>query len=292
MYATRRNALIGLLYLAPALLFVSAFTAYPLLQMVWVSLTNWTLIEPPRFVGLENFSRAVGDRQFWISLGYTLKYTLIITPILMIGGYVIALLTASNTPMRRLTRAVVFVPVVIGLGSSSLLWYWLFSPRYGLVNKILQDLGLIGQPVLWLGVDADTSTWAIIFSVVWKVLGFGVILFVAAIQAVPSEVNEAAMVDGASGWQRITRVTLPLTMRTVLLVTTVSVIGSLLAFDQFFLMTSGQPRNLTATSVFYVYLNSFPYLKLGYGAALSLILAAMILCFTVMQLVLTRRSHT
>jgi len=99
------------------------------------------------------------------------------------------------------------------------------------------------------------------------------------------------MVDGASHWQRTTRVTLPLTMRTVLLVTLVSVIGSLLAFDQFFLMTSGQPRNLTATSVFYVYLNSFPYLKLGYGAALSLILAAMILFFTVMQLILTRRSH-
>jgi multiple sugar transport system permease protein len=292
MYASRRNTLIGFLYLAPALLFVSAFTAYPFAQMVYVSLTNWTLIEPPRFVGLDNFARAIADRQFWISLGYTLKYTLIITPILMIGGYLIALLTASNTPLRRFTRAVVFVPVVIGLGSSSLLWYWLFSPRYGLVNKMLQDLGLIAQPVLWLGVDADTSTWAIIFSVVWKVLGFGVILFVAAIQAVPSEVTEAAMVDGASTWQRITRVTLPLTMRTVLLVTTVSVIGSLLAFDQFFLMTSGQPRNLTATSVFYVYLNSFPYLKLGYGAALSLILAAMILCFTIMQLVLTRRSHT
>ena len=99
------------------------------------------------------------------------------------------------------------------------------------------------------------------------------------------------MVDGASHWQRITRVTLPLTMPTVLLVTLVSVIGSLLAFDQFFLMTSGQPRNLTATSVFYVYLNSFPYLKLDYGAALSLLLAAMILVFTVMQLILTRRSH-
>jgi multiple sugar transport system permease protein len=292
MYASRRNTLIGLLYLAPALLFVSAFTAYPLFQMMWVSLTNWTLIEPPRFVGLENFSRAFADRQFWVSLGYTLKYTLIITPILMIGGYLIALLTATNTPLRRFTRAVIFVPVVIGLGSSSLLWYWLFSPRYGLANKILQDLGIINQPILWLGVDADTSTYAIIFSVVWKVIGFGIILFVAAIQAVPSEINEATMVDGASYWQRITRVTLPLTMRTILLVTTVSVIGSLLAFDQFFLMTSGQPRNLTATSVFYVYLNSFPYLKLGYGAALSLILAAMILCFTIMQLILTRRSHT
>jgi multiple sugar transport system permease protein len=209
----------------------------------------------------------------------------------MIGGYAIALLMSDNTPLRRFTRAVIFIPVVIGLGSSSLLWYWLFSARWGLVNKLLQDIGIIDDPVLWLGVDADTSTYAIIFSVVWKVLGFGVILFVAAIQAIPSEINEASMVDGASLWQRISRVTLPLTMPTVLLVTLISVIGSLLAFDQFFLMTSGQPRNLTATSVFYVYLNSFPYLKLGYGAALSLILAGMILSFTIMQLILTRRSR-
>jgi multiple sugar transport system permease protein len=291
MYATRRNTLIGLLYLAPALIFVTLVTAYPFVQMLWVSLTDWSLLTAPRFLGLTNYSRIVQDRQFWVSLGYTLKYTAIITPILMIGGYLIALLTSDNTTLKRFTRAVVFIPVVIGLGSSSLLWYWLFSPRFGLVNKMLQDLGIIDQPVLWLGVDADTSTYAIIFSVVWKVLGFGVILFVAAIQAIPHEINEATMVDGASAWQRITRVTVPLTMRTVLLVTLISMIGSLLAFDQFFLMTSGQPRNLTATSVFYVYLNSFPYLKLGYGAALSVILAAMLLCFTIMQLILSRRSH-
>src|SRR5204863_8749557 len=117
------------LYLAPALLFVAIFTAYPFAQMVYVSLTNWSLIEARRFIGLENLTRAVADRQFWIPFGYTLKYTLIITPILMIGGYLIALLTASKTPLRCFTRAVVFVPVVIGLGASSLLWYWLFSPR-------------------------------------------------------------------------------------------------------------------------------------------------------------------
>jgi multiple sugar transport system permease protein len=291
MYASRRNRIVGLAYLAPALLFIAIFTFYPFAQMVWVSFTNWTLIEPPRFVGLDNFSRAFTDRQFWISLGYTLKYTLIITPILMVGGYLIALFVSANTPLKRVTRAVIFVPVVIGLGSSSLLWYWLFSPRFGLVNKVLQDLHLIVQPILWLGVDADTSTWAIIFSVVWKVLGFGVILFVAAIQAIPHEVNEAALVDGASAWQRITRVTLPLTMRTILLVTLVSVIGSLLAFDQFFLMTSGQPRNLTATSIFYVYLNSFPYLKLGYGAALSLIMSVILLAFTIGQLTLSRKTE-
>jgi multiple sugar transport system permease protein len=292
VYYAKRNRWIGLAYLAPALAFVCLFTLYPFLQMVWVSFNNWSLIEPPRFIGAENFQRALADRQFWISLGYTLKYTLIITPILMVGGYAVALLTVRNTPLKRLTRAMIFMPVVIGLGTSSLLWYWLYSPRYGLINKFLQDLGVIEQPILWLGVDADLSTYAIVFSVVWKVLGLGVILFVAAIQAIPTEVTEAAMVDGASYWQRVVRVMLPLTVPTIALVTLVSAIGSLLAFDQFFLMTAGQPRNLTATAVFYVYLNSFPYLKLGYGAALSLILALLILCFTVAQVVFTRRSST
>ena len=291
MYDTKANRLIGLLYLAPALLFVAAFTAWPFVQMVLVSFNNWTLITPPKFVGLNNFTKAFSDRQFWVSLGFTLQYTLFITPILMIGGYLLALLTAENTPLKRITRAVVFVPVVIGLGASSLLWYWLFSTDHGYINRVLLDIGLIAKPIIWLGVDADLSHWAIITSVVWKVIGFGMILFVAAIQAVPSEVNEASLVDGASYWQRVLRVTLPLTLRTVLLVTLISVIGSLLAFDQFYIMTAGQPQNRTATSVFFIYLNSFPYLKLGYGAALSLILAAIVLCFTIVQIVLSRRSH-
>ena len=291
MYAGNRSRLTGFLYLLPALLFVIVFVAYPFVQLIVVSQHSWSLITPPKPIGMANFERAVDDGQFWTSLGYTLKYTLLITPILMVGGYVLALLTATNTPIRRLTRAVVFVPVVIGLGASSFLWYWLFSARYGLINRALTDIGVIDEPILWLGVDADVSTWAIIVSVTWKVLGFGVILFVAAIQAIPSEISEAALVDGASLRQRVSRVILPLTLRTVLLVTLVSVIGSLLAFDQFYIMTAGQPLNMTATSVFYVYLNSFPFLKLGYGAALSLILSAIVLLFTIGQMVLTRRSH-
>lgn len=291
MYANKRYKLIGLLYIAPAVLFVLAFTAVPFAQMIWVSLNDWSLITPPKYVGLDNFSRAFADRQFWVSLGFTLKYTVMITPPLIVGGYLIALLTAENSPLRRFTRSVVFIPVVIGLGVSSLLWYWLFNTNFGFVNKILSDLGIISSPVIWLGVDADRSNLAIIVSIIWKVIGFGMILFVGAVQAIPTEITEATMVDGANYWQRITRVTLPLTIRTILLVTLVSVIGSLLAFDQFYIMTAGQPQNLTATSVFYVYLNSFPYLKLGYGAALSLILATIILLFTVVQIVLTRRSQ-
>lgn len=286
-----RRRLTGVAFLAPALIFVLAFTVYPLGQMIWMSLHNWSLIAPPRFIGLANYERAFGDRQFWVSFVFTLKYTALITPVLIVGGYALALLTAQNSRLRRFTRTVVFIPVVIGLGVSSLLWYWLFSTDFGLVNRALIDLGLVSEPVLWLGVDADRSNLAIIISVVWKVIGFGMILFVGAIQAIPTDAIEAAVVDGASYRLRLLGVILPLTLRTILLVTLVSVIGSLLAFDQFYIMTAGQPQNETATSVFYVYLNSFPYLKLGYGAALSLVLAATILAFTIVQLVLTRRSQ-
>jgi multiple sugar transport system permease protein len=291
MHRTRHAKLVGFLFLAPALLFVAVFTLGPLLGMIWISFHNWSLITPPKFVGPANFARAMADDQFWVSLLFSLKYTLLLTPILMVGGYLLALLTVANTRLKRASRTMIFIPVVIGLGASSLLWYWLFSPTFGFVNKILSDLGLIAEPILWLGVDADLSLWAIMASVTWKVIGFGMILFIGAIQAIPREVDEASMVDGASHWQRITKVTLPLTMKTVLLVTLISVIGSLLAFDQFYIMTAGQPQNLTATSVFYVYLNSFPYLKLGYGAALSLLLALLVLAVTIGQVALTRRSH-
>jgi multiple sugar transport system permease protein len=291
VYGGWRRRWLGLAYLSPALLFVLAFTVYPLAQMIWMSLHNWSLISPPTWVGLDNYTRAFEDRQFWVSFGFTLKYTLIITPVLIVGGYLLALLTSGNSPLRRVTRTVVFTPVVIGLGVSSLLWYWLFSTDFGYVNAALLDLGVIHEPTVWLGVDADRSNLAIITSVVWKVIGFGMILFVGAIQAIPTDITEASMVDGASYRQRVTRIILPLTLRTVLLVTLLSVIGSLLAFDQFYIMTAGQPQNETATSVFFVYLNSFPYLRLGYGAALSMVLALTILTFTVIQLLLTRRSH-
>jgi multiple sugar transport system permease protein len=289
MYKTASSRLTGILYLAPVTIFVAVFTAFPLSQMVWMSLHNWSLIEPPRWVGLANFVRLYSDRQFWISLDFTLKYTLNITPILMVGGYLIALLVARNTPLRRLTRTIVFVPVVIGLAVSSLLWYWLFSYDFGLVNRLLVDLGVVSRPIIWFGEDADRALWAVIASIVWKVLGFGMLLFVAAIQAIPDDFIEAAKVDGATYWQGVRMITLPLTYKTILLVTLVSTIGSLLAFDQFFLMTAGQPFNRTASSVFWIYLNSFPYLKLGYGAALSLVLAVIVLALTIVQAFLTRR---
>jgi multiple sugar transport system permease protein len=283
-----RSGTVGLLYTAPALLFVAVFVLYPLVQLFLTSLTNASLLGGSEFIGWRNYLRAWRDATFWRALLFTCKYTLIITPILMLLGYAFALLTVAAKRIGKIMRAIVFLPVVIGLGSSSFLWFWLFDEQVGLINRLLRDLHIIGQPVVWF-VDADLGLWAVIVSVVWKVVGFGMILFVASLQAVGEDVNEAALIDGAGYWRRVLHISLPLTARTILLTTLVSAIGSLLAFDQFYIMTAGGPESKTFTSVYWIYQNSFIYFKQGYGAALSVILMAIILIASAAQLRLLRR---
>jgi len=285
-----RSGYVGLLYAAPALLFVAVFVLYPLAQLFVTSLTNSSLLGGGEFIGWRNYLRAYRDATFWQALVFTCKYTLIITPILMILGYGLALLTLSANRLGKLTRAVVFLPVVIGLGSSSFLWFWLFDEQVGLVNKLLQDVHLIAHPIVWF-VDANLGLAAVIASIVWKVVGFGMILFIAALQAIDAEVNEAALIDGASYWRRILHIALPLTSRAILLTTLVSAIGSMLAFDQFYVMTAGGPESQTFTSLYWIYQNSFIYFKLGYGATLSVILMAIILSGSTLQLLLMRRGR-
>jgi multiple sugar transport system permease protein len=288
MIAMRRGA-VGLLYAAPALIFVALFVIYPMLDLIRMSLTNSSLLGGGEFVGLKNYVKAAGDATFWNSLAFTAKYTLFITPILIGVGFLLALLVVAPPRIARLTRTIVFMPVIIGLGSSSLLWVWLFDEQVGLINKLLQDLGLIAQPMVWFA-DATLGLWAVIASIVWKVVGYGMILLVAGIQSVGADIYEAAMLDGAGYWQRVVRITLPLTTRTIALTTLVSAIGSMLAFDQFYIMTAGGPKSETFTSVYWIYQNSFIYFKQGYGATLSLLLMAIIFIASTAQLLLMRRG--
>ena len=286
-----RAGLVGLLYATPALLFVFALTIYPLGQLVYTSMTNRSLLGGGRFIGLENYVRAFNDSTFWTSLLFTLKYTVFITPILMIGGFLLALLTWQNLRLRQLTRGVIFLPWVIGLGTSSLLWYWLFDQRVGPVNQLLVDLHIVPESPAWF-TDANSGMWAVIVSITWKVIGFGMILFVAAIQSIDGEITEAAMIDGASYWQRVRRIILPLSTRSILLTTLISVVGSMVAFDQFYIMTAGGPRTDTFTSVYWMYQNSFIYFKLGYGSALAIILTLIIFAGAATQVILTRPRGT
>ena len=286
-----RAGFIGLLYAMPALLFVAAFVIYPLGQLFYTSLTSTSLLGGGKFIGFGNYQKAFNDSTFWSALIFTLKYTLFITPVLMGGGFLLALLTWKNTKLKQFTRGVIFMPWVIGLATSSLLWYWLFDQRVGPINKILVDLNVIDKPISWF-TDAELGMWAVIISVTWKVIGFGTILFVAAIQSIDGEITEASMIDGASYWQRVRRIILPLSTRSILLTTLISVVGSMVAFDQFYIMTQGGPRTDTFTSVYWMYQNSFIYFKLGYGSALAIILTVIIFIGAATQVALTRPRGT
>jgi len=279
----------GWLYIAPALLFVVLVVVVPFGQLVALSLSNQSLLGGGHFVGFDNYVKIWNDSAFWRALGFTLKYTLWLTPILMGLGYALALLTVDNSPLKKATRTIAFLPVVIGLGSSSLLWIWLFDEQVGLLNKALVDLHVIDAPIVWF-VTADLAFWAVSISVTWKVVGFGMVLFVAGIQSINPEILEAAVIDGAGYWSRVWRIVLPLTRRVVLLTTLISVIGSLLALDQFYIMTSGAPRGQTFTAVYWIYQNSFVAFKLGYGAALSVVLTAVIMALSALQIALSQRG--
>lgn len=279
----------GFLYVLPALVFVAAFVLYPFGQLFYLSLTDTSLLGGGEFVGFENYVKAFEDRSFWRALEFTVRYTVFITPVLMGGGYALALLTAPNRPLRQITRGIIFLPVVIGIGSSSLLWFWLFDQQVGLFNRILVDIGILQQPAVWF-TKADMGLLAVIISITWKVIGFGMLLFVAGIQSINGEIGEAALIDGGNYWQRVWYILLPLSLRVILLTTLISVIGSMLAFEQFYIMTGGNPRGQTFTSVYWIYQNSFISFKLGYGAALSIILTAIVLVFSTLQVILSNRS--
>jgi multiple sugar transport system permease protein len=280
----------GWLYVAPALLFVAVFVVIPFGQLIVMSATDRSLLGGGRFVGVSNYIKIWNDSGFWRALLFTVKYTIVLTPILMILGFALALLTADNTPLKRLTRTVVFLPVVIGLSSSSLLWFWLFDEQVGLLNKLLVDLRVIAQPIVWFA-SADLAFWAVVISITWKVVGFGMVLFIAAIQSIDREILEAAVIDGAGYWKRALLIIVPLSRRIILLATLVSAIGSMLAFDQFYIMTSGGPRGQTFTAVYWIYQNSFVSFRLGYGAALSIVLTLIIFVFSTLQIGLTARSE-
>ncbi len=284
---SNRRQLAGLFFVLPAVLFTLLFFILPLVMTIWMSFNNWPLIGTPSFIGLDNYGTLLSDRQFSISLGFTVKYTLLITPSIFILAFILALLV--NLPLRGvgLFRTAYFIPVVIGLGASSLLWVWLLNDRVGPINTILRQLHLLEGSRIWLG-SYDTALFAINVSVIWKTVGFTMILLLTGIQAIPEEIHQAAMVDGASYLGRLRYITLPLLRPSIALALVLSVIGSFLAFDQFYIMTRGGPRNQTITVVYWIFNNSFTYFKMGYGAALSIVLLGILATLSMLQLRILR----
>jgi multiple sugar transport system permease protein len=283
----RRRRYVGLLFVLPAVLFTFVFFVIPLAMTVFMSLNDWPLLGQHRWIGLANYATLLNDNQFWNSLLFTTRYTLLITPVIFIFAFLLALLV--NLPLRGIGffRTAYFIPVVIGLGTSSLLWVWLLDSRVGAINPILSSMGLAAPSTVWLA-DPNRTMGAVIVSVVWKTVGFTMILLLTGMQAVPDELYEAARVDGAGFLARIRFVMLPLMRSTFALALILSVIGSYLGFDQFYIMTRGGPQNSTISVVYWIYSNSFTYFKLGYGAALSIVLLIVLVILSLIQLRLLR----
>jgi multiple sugar transport system permease protein len=279
--------LTGLLFVLPCLIFIGVFFITPLIMTAWMSLHDWPLLGSKAFIGLENYQNLLSDKQFWRSLWFTTQYTLLVTPCVFLLGFVLALIV--QLPLRGIGffRTVYFLPVVIGLGTSSLLWVWLLNDRVGLINKLLLDLGLIEKSVVWLG-NKTLALTAVVISVVWKTVGLTMILLLGGLQSIPKEFYEAARVDGANFWTQLRFITLPLLRRTFALALVLSVIGSYLAFDQFYILTSGGPRNQTISVVYWIFNNSFVYFDMGYGSALSMVLLFVLVLLSSLQLYLLR----
>ena len=277
----------GILFVLPSVLFTLLFFIIPLIMTAWMSLHNWSLLSGHSFIGFENYRALARDSQFRRSLWFTTQYTLMVTPPIFILAFILALLI--KLPLRGIGffRTAYFMPVVIGLAASSLLWVWLLNDRVGVFDGILLQLGWIRQPIVWLGTKS-LAIGSIIVSIVWKTVGLTMILLLTGMQAIPEDLYQAAMVDGANFWVQLTRITMPLLRRTFALALVISVIGSYLAFDQFFILTRGGPQNQTITMVYWIYLNSFTHFKMGYGSAQSIILLFILAVLSLVQLRLLR----
>ena len=286
----RRNQIAGLLFVAPALLLVLVFFVIPLGLAFWMSLHNWPLLGKPRFIGVGNYVRLVQDAQFWSSLRFTVYYTLVVTVAIFAVAFPLALFAEKSRSLTKLYRTAFFLPVVVGFGSASLLWAWLLDVDSGLFSPAAFALGLTDKRVNLLA-DFDTTFWSIVIMVVWKTAGFNMIILLTGLQGISTEVQEAARMDGASSWQRFRRITLPLMRRTIALALILSVAGSMLAFDQFYIIADGGPQNSTITAVYWIFSQSFMSFHLGYGSALSMVLLAILVIISVVQLRLLRNPE-
>ncbi len=287
---TQRRKLTGLLFVLPTVAFVTVFFIIPLLMTVYMSFHDWPLFGERAFTGLKNYSELGKDRQYLKSLDFTFRYTLLVTPPIFALGFILASLVRRNLRFIGIFRTIFFLPVVIGLGVSSLLWVWMLDDRIGIFNKILLDLNLVPKAQLFLG-RPSTAMNVIILSVVWKTVGFTMILLLAGLQAIPDELYESAEVDGAGYFRKLFYITLPLMRRFIALALILSVIGSVLAFDQFYIMTRGGPRNSTISIVYWIFNNSFTYFKMGYGSAMSIVLLGILVALTGAQFYVLRERE-
>lgn len=283
----RREAVWGYLFLLPNIIGFLIFTALAVVAAFFLSLTEWDLLTPPKFIGLANYYKLLtNDPVFRQTLTNTIYFVAGVVPLDIICALLLALLL--NRPIRGMAfyRAIYFVPVVTSLIAVAIVWQWLYHTEVGMVNYLLAAVGL--PRVNWLG-STEWAMPAVILMSVWKAMGYYAVIFLAGLQGIPTHLYEAASIDGANSWQRFWKITLPLLSPTMFFVLVISIISAFQVFGQIFIMTRGGPGNATATIVYFIYNNGFVWFRMGYAAAASWILFAIIFAVTIIQTVWQRR---
>lgn len=276
-----------MLFLLPLLAVNILFFLIPFIKTLYMSGFNWPLLGEKKFIGADNFLKLLSNVKFINALKFTLKYAVIVTPMLFITAFIMAILVNRKIPGVGIFRTIYFKPAVISMTASANIWLWIYNELYGVLNYVLLRLGILHEAVAWMHMPS-TSLPAICVMITWKMSGFTMLMLLGAFQSIDEEIYQAASIDGANAVQRFTRITFPLVRPTMGLALVISVIGSVLAFEQFKIMTGGGPSYKTQTAVYYIYETSFKNFKFGYGAAMSIVLLVILAVLSVVQFALTR----
>lgn len=273
-------------FVAPSLSLLLVFTIVPILAAAFLSFYQWNLLTPPEFVGLGNFRELAGDDGFWASVLHTVVFIVGYVPVVTAAGLGLANLLNRRSRAAGVSRILFFMPVVSAWVAVALMWKWMLNPRFGVVNWALSLVGIEGPAWLF---EQGWAMVSIIAASVWKDAGFVMILFLAGLQAISPDYAEAAVVDGASRWQTFWRVTFPLLTPTVFLVLVILLINSFQVFEQVWILTEGGPLGSTTVVVERIVKNAFSFGRMGYAAAMSWVLFALIFGVTLVQNRLQKR---
>ncbi len=258
------------IFLLPTIVGLGLFRVGPIIAAFLVSFTRWNVISAPRWLGLANYSELINSEVFWRVLKNTAVFSLTYVPGVMICGLFLAVLV--NNKLRGITffRGLYYLPVITSTVAIGVVWSWILSPRFGILTRFLHGLGVVNVPS-FLG-DSRYALLTLVVVYVWKMAGYHMILFLAGLQNIPAAYYEAAKIDGATPWQQLRYVTLPLLSTTTFFIMIIALIQSLQTFDLTFAMTEGGPNNASATLSFFTYVNAFVHFRMGYAASMSFVL--------------------
>ncbi|MEV0123089.1 sugar ABC transporter permease [Streptomyces sp. NPDC050703] len=269
------------LFLAPGLLLSLLFLVVPLVMTAYYSLTTWQGIGDPVFTGLDNYTRLLQDADFWASFRNIAVVIIGIAVVPTLLGLFLAALLFDYVGKKHgdgivsVFRSGLYLPQVVPVAVTGLMWGWILAPE-GAVNSILDTLGLPSLAQNWLG-DPDLALWVVLGVLVWMQLGYPLVLFMSGLQRIDPELYEAAALDGATWWQRFTRITVPILRPEVYVVLVTTTIAGLKVFAQIFVLTGGGPGNSTLVPAYFAYQNFFERADVGYGSAISTTITLLVL---------------